>query len=402
VHIVPPSARNIATCPGIEYDGGSDRGSSVGRVFISHNHIDDPFVDKLASDLESRSIAVFVDHRALRHGQHWPTEVESALNDCEQMVAVISDYSKASKNCIDEWNVFIEDHKEIIPVWLSGDKMYFRLRTVHYIDFRTLAYEEALQRLVEALTDTRVDTVLPGPLTDDSDDQDSVLNSRLALRYPLARCPDKAVGIATGNIAEIAGADVLVNSENNRLKMDRIESHSVSAALNAFGAEWDANGELVRETIDLELQAARRDLPRTVPLTTVVVTSAGSLRNTGVRHLLHAVTTISKRNSGFEAGTAIQLGQCVTKTLMRIDQLNSELYQDSEPLRTVVFPILGTGDGGLSIEAIAPSLVARAIDHFELWETRIAAVYFVAHQPSHFDRLRAVFNSIPDLSQPVV
>lgn len=374
----------------------------MGRVFISHNHIDDPFVDKLAGDLESRGIAVFVDHRTLRHGQHWPTEVDSALNECEQMVAVISDYSKASKNCIDEWNVFIEDHNEIIPVWLSGDKMYFRLRTVHYIDFRSLAYGEALQRLVEGLTDTRVDTVPPGQQLDDPGEQEPTLNSRLAVHYRLARRPDKSVGIATGNIAEIAGADVLVNSENNRLKMDRIESRSVSAALNAFGAEWDENGELVRETIDLELQEARRDLPRTVPLTTVVVTSAGSLRNTGVRYILHAVTTISQRSSGFQAGTAIQLGQCVTKTLLRIDQLNSELYQNGEPLKTVVFPILGAGDGGLSIEEIAPSLVARAIDHFELWETRIETVYFVAYRQPHYDRLRAIFDSIPDLIQPAV
>ncbi len=97
-----------------------------------------------------------------------------------------------------------------------------------------------------------------------------------------------------------------------------------------------------------------------------------------------------------------QLGQCVTKTLMRIDQLNSELYQNGEPLKTVVFPILGAGDGGLSIEVIAPSLVARAIDHLELWETRIEAVYFGAYQQPHFDRLRTVFDSIPDLSHPAV
>src|SRR2546427_504269 len=151
----------------------------MSRVFISHNHIDDPFVDKLVGDLQSHGIEAFVDHRSLRHGQHWPTEVEAALDQCDQMVAVVSDYSKASKNCTDEWNVFIEEQKEIIPVWLNGDKMYFRFRTVHYIDFRDNQYQEPLQHLIGVLTDANVDTIPTDQHATPDEPRSGALNSRL-------------------------------------------------------------------------------------------------------------------------------------------------------------------------------------------------------------------------------
>ncbi len=373
----------------------------MGQVFISHNHIDDPFVDKLAADLESQGIAAFVDHRSLRHGQHWPTEVEAALEHCDQMIAVVSDYSKASKNCTDEWNVFIEERKEIIPVWLSGDKMYFRFRTVHYIDFRNNQYQEPLRSLIGVLTDARVDSVPADQPVAPDEARPNSLNSRLAVRYPLARRPEKAIGIATGNIAELTGVDVLVNSENTRLRMDRIEGRSVSATLNAFGADWDESGELIRETVDLELQEARRDLPRSLLPGTVVVTSAGSLCKIGVRHILHAVSVISRRNGGFEPATRIQLGRCVTNTLARIDELNRSLYRDTDPLRIVAFPIFGTGEGGITTGEIAQTLVERAIDYLEVRDTAVEVAYFMAYRHKDLDDLTTVLNRIPDLAQPI-
>jgi O-acetyl-ADP-ribose deacetylase (regulator of RNase III) len=371
----------------------------MGLVFVSHNHVDDPFVDRLVTDLNSHGIETFVDHRNLRHGQHWPTEVESALNQCNQMIAVVSDYSKASKNCTDEWNVFIEDQKEIIPVWLTGDKMYFRFRTVHYVDFRTNQYDEPLRRLIGVLTDAHVDTVPADSLA--VPEEPVALNSRLAARYPLARRPEKAIGIATGNIAELTGVDVLVNSENTRLRMDRIEGRSVSATLNAFGAEWDEHGELISETLDLELQEARHTLPRSVPPGTVVVTSAGSLRKIGVRHIVHAVSVIGRRNGGFEPATRIQLGRCVTNSLAQIDDLNRSLYHAPDPLRIVAFPIFGTGEGGISTAEIAQTLVERAIDYLEVNDTRIETAYFVAYRQKDLDELRAVLDTIPDLAQAI-
>jgi O-acetyl-ADP-ribose deacetylase (regulator of RNase III) len=382
------------------------------RVFISHNNIDDPFVNKLVTELNQHGIATFVDHVNLKHGQHWPSEVEKELDTCQQMIAVVSDYSKESKNCTDEWNVFIEDRKEIIPVWLSGSKMYFRFRTIHYIDFREGRFDESLPMLIQALTDNKAELVkVPAAekstaparrRSDDAEEQSTVLNARLSLRYPLARLPHKFVGIATGNIAEIVGADVLVNTENDRLLMDRIEGHTISAALNYYSAKWSDTGELLEETIKKDLQAARRHLPEHLPAGTVIPTAAtGSLKNIGVRYVIHAVSVRGERIKWVQPATPIQLGRCVTNTLACMDDLNRQFFRATIPLRTVIFPIFAAGEGGLKIEAIAQNLIERAIDYLETHETQIECAYFVAYNAAALEALKGIFDSIPDLNTPV-
>lgn len=385
----------------------------MGRVFISHNNIDDPFVNKLVAELNRHGIETFVDHVNLKHGQHWPSEVEKELDRCQQMIAVVSDYSKDSKNCTDEWNVFIEDRKEIIPVWLSGEKMYFRFRTIHYIDFREGRFAESLPALIQALTDTKVDLVaVPANepdqparrrRRDDPEVRSEVLNARLSMRYPLVRLPHKFVGIATGNIAEISGADVLVNTENDRLLMDHIEGRTISAALNYYSAKWSDAGELLEETIKQDLQAARRHLPERLPPGTVIPTAAtGSLKNIGVRYVIHAVSVHGERIRWAQPATRIELGRCVTNTLDCIDDLNRRFFRADHPLRNVVFPVFAAGEGGLKISEIAVNLIERAVDYLETHETQIECAYFVAYNESALDALKAAFDGIPDLSAPMV
>jgi O-acetyl-ADP-ribose deacetylase (regulator of RNase III) len=384
----------------------------MSRVFISHNNIDDPFVNKLVAELNRHGIETFVDHVNLKHGQHWPSEVEHELDRCQQMIAVVSDYSKESKNCTDEWNVFIEDHKEIIPVWLSGGKMYFRFRTVHYIDFREGRFAESLPTLIQSLTDNKADLISvteAEPNTqkrrrrDDPEQGSSALNARLSMRYPLIRLPHKYVGIATGNIAEISGADVLVNTENDRLLMDHIEGRTISAALNYYSAKWSDTGELLEETIKQDLQAARRHLPERLPPGTVIPTAAtGSLKNIGVRYVIHAVSVHGERVKWVQPATRVELGRCVTNTLACVDDLNRQYFRSATPLRTIVFPVFAAGEGGLKISDIAPTLIERVIDYLETHETHIECAYFVGYNEPSFQAVKAAFDSIPDLAAPVV
>jgi O-acetyl-ADP-ribose deacetylase (regulator of RNase III) len=368
------------------------RNANKKTVFISHSSKDDTFVDKLILDLQS-SVHTWVDHREMRPGQHWDSEVAKALEFCDSMIAVISENSIGSRNCQDEWHDYIERGREIIPLWLSGSRMYFRLGTSQYVDFRK-NYRESLKKLIGYLTDNH--TNVPTPRLAES--RNRPLHARLFRRYPLARKASRYIGIATGNIAEIAGADVLVNSENTHLEMDNFTGESVSAIINLFGAKRDERGQVVEKTIENELRAAHV-IDGPAAISTVLVTKSGALSKAGIRHIVHAITVTRGPDGTYVPGTKLQLGRCVTRVLSKIDDLNNEHY-GQRPLKTVVFPIFGTGRGGLSIKEVVPTLLERAIDHLETQPTRIETAYFVAYKQKHFDDLRSIIESFPDLESP--
>lgn len=231
--------------------------------------------------------------------------------------------------------------------------------------------------------------------------ENTTLKARLSLSYTLLRLPTRSIGIATGNIAEIIGADVLVNSENPELSMADINGGSVSSALNFYSAKWDDNGNLIEETIPQDLIAARRHLPEEVSLATVLATAAtGSLKLIGVRYVIHAATVLGNRQTGYKPATPIQLGRAITNSLSLVDSLNCQYYRTSNPLRTVVFPVFGTGEGGLEIADVVQGLIERAIDYLETHLTEIEHIYFCAYAQPHFDQLKSCLDTLPDLASP--
>ena len=48
--------------------------------------------------------------------------------------------------------------------------------------------------------------------------------------------------------------------------------------------------------------------------------------------------------------------------------------------RSVIFPIMGTGDGGLFVDEVAERLVAKAIEYYEAHpKTQINQIFFLAY-----------------------
>ena len=370
----------------------------MGTVFISHSSKDDVWVDKLIADLEKHGIQTWVDHHQIKLTHRWNQEVHKALSACNQLIAIISEDSIDSENCQNEWYFFIGKKKEVLPVWLKGPEMYFQFSTTQWADFRT-DYDAGLKKLIHYLTDNI--TNVPAEPPKDPKTSKPLL-ARLDDRYPLARAHKKYIGIATGNIAEIAGVDVLVNTENTHLEMDSIHGESVSGTINKFGAKRNEKGEIIENTIEIYLQHARQS-SNPMQLGTVLATRPGSLENQGIRQIVHAVTVARTAPGQFQPGSNIQLGRCVMKVLETIDKLNIESYghQDTTPLKTVVFPIFAAGKGGRKISEVAQTLVERAIDYLETHQTHIEAVYFVAYREKDYTEMQKVFAAIPDLTAPI-
>ncbi len=379
------------------------------RIFISHNHNDDGFVDRLARDLQAHKLKTFMDHADIRGAARWNEHVQRALEDCQQMVAVVSERSVASKNCQDEWHTFMDDSKEIIPAWIGG-KMYFSFASAIRVDFRDKgAYDRALTELIGLLTDDQTQLIpseaphtghtKPAKGRPPHENHSQPLPPSLGALYPLLRRPEKSIGIATGNIGKIGGADVLTNTENNFLDMDRPTGKTISGAINAFSADWDEHDRLVRQTVKDELDALARQVDIPVKLGVVFVTSPGNLASNNVRYVVHTIS-VERHRDEFITGTRVQLERCVTNALLTVDGLTRDRCPDA-PLRRVVLPLLGTGAGGLPAEEIVPLLIERAIDYLETIEdTAIETVYFLAYGPQALEKLRTALDNCPDLDTP--
>ncbi len=135
-----------------------------------------------------------------------------------------------------------------------------------------------------------------------------------------------------------------------------------------------------------------------VLLGTVIDTGAGSLQILGVRRVLHVVALSGKRRPEqlFRVGTPLQLARCVANALTHVQYLNQTQFA-GQPLKTVIFPIFGTGRGEMSFKEVAPPLIVRAIDYLEYEESQIEWVYFVAYKQKALDALSKMLSTIPDL-----
>lgn len=398
------------------------------RVFVSHSSKDDTFVNTLVDSLQAEGIETFVDHRDLAYGTtRWNERVSEELDACTQMIAVISPRSIKSKNCQNEWYYFIHQRKKEIVVAQLGSKVYFELITAQRADFRSEAnYDSAFGRLLGFLTDNQevlvslprkrppkaapkqsafkkeraVPSYFPYLERQARENENSARNSlspALADLYPLARRVGKFVGIATGDIAQIGNADVLVNSENDHLFMDQTSKHTVSASLHAFSADWDEAGRLVKDVVQVELDRLADNMTLPLPPGTVVVTSAGNLETNNVRHILHAVAVTTQPDHRFKAVSRVQLGRCVTNVLSRVDELNRRRHSQN-PLKRIVMPIFGSGEGGTHTHEVAPVFIERAIDYLEMQpNSLIESVYFVAFRQHDLETLRTLFDQfVPD------
>jgi len=118
--------------------------------FFSYSRADSEAVLKLATELRAAGADLWLDQLDIVGGQHWDTEVESALTRCDGVLAVLSPEAIASKNVMDEVSYALERDKLIIPVLLRTCDIPFRLRRVHHVDF-TGDYQQALSHLKRAI-----------------------------------------------------------------------------------------------------------------------------------------------------------------------------------------------------------------------------------------------------------
>lgn len=185
--------------------------------------------------------------------------------------------------------------------------------------------------------------------------------------------PNKLISIITGDLRERHGIDVWVNSENTNMQMARFYDRSFSAIVRYEGALKDENGEVLEDTIANELKAQLGERQFVTP-GTIYVTSAGALTDShGVKKIFHAATVSGVPGGGYQVMQEVE--RCVTNALRRMDQNQLQ----AADLRSIAFPMLGTGAGGGKVDEVVPLLIRAAITYLTQSPlSRIETVYFSA------------------------
>ncbi|MBE1533160.1 NB-ARC domain-containing protein [Actinomadura algeriensis] len=199
----------------------------------------------------------------------------------------------------------------------------------------------------------------------------------------------RIVGIVTGDIRRVRDIDVWVNSENTDMKMARVEEYTISAIVRYEGARRDAAGRVVEDVIADDL--ARR-VPGAGPVApgTAIRTGPGGLAEShNVRAIVHVAAVYGEPGAGYRQ--VREVGRCVTNAL-----IEAERVPDPGRDVTVLFPMLGTGQGGGSIERTAAVLIGAAADYLaDAPVSRISAVWFLAHTYAELAAFQDVIEGDP-------
>jgi hypothetical protein len=120
-------------------------GAEPHTCFLSYSRADEEFAVRLANDLQSLGVAMWVDRFNIRPSEHWDRAIERAIRACQKMVVILSPRSIASENVADEISLAIDAGKSVIPVMIEPCSLPLRLTRRHLIDVAA-GYDAALQQ----------------------------------------------------------------------------------------------------------------------------------------------------------------------------------------------------------------------------------------------------------------
>jgi O-acetyl-ADP-ribose deacetylase (regulator of RNase III) len=211
--------------------------------------------------------------------------------------------------------------------------------------------------------------------------------------FRIARASGRCrIGILPGTIRRVKCADIWVNSENTEMEMSRFTEFSISGIIRYWGARRDQVGRVVDDLIADEL-TTKIGQRRPVASGTAVVTGAGALtESNNVRHIIHVASVYGEPGAGFRQVREFEW--CVANALAQAEQLAI-----ADPtVRTILFPLLGTGTAGAQIEPTARTMLLAALDHLTgRPDTLLEGIYFLAYTDAELTAFDRILRDLPQL-----
>jgi O-acetyl-ADP-ribose deacetylase (regulator of RNase III) len=392
----------------ISYKTGEDDG----LTFTAHTirqHLEPPpapVKDTTTGRVEPR-YRVWMDATSLKAGEEWNRQIYEEIPQSDVLLLLIAEATAKSNWVAREVDYAKGARVTILPVLIrSGfdtkqvlDR--FDLSTVQYVSLLNGTADE-LGKLIGAIEELKDKTAA---CQKDWLGQLGRQRGRTPYRqskreYAVFKAADLGaegleveVCVAAGDMFEMGGIDVYVNSENDYMQMARIfESRTVSALIRYYGSQLDDADRILEDTIQEELDRhikAPGIRTRPVSLGAVIATSAGRggsyLREKcGARYVFHTAT-VSVEGDGIDKRLECGLREtgirrCARATLEKVLEVDrnsgvvspADTPQHAEqqvqaaaykPIRSIILPLFGSGHGGRPSEEIVPALV-RGVKEF--------------------------------------
>lgn len=217
-----------------------------------------------------------------------------------------------------------------------------------------------------------------------------VLHKTETFVYTLVNSPEKAICITTGDIQRIKGIDIWVSSENTNMQMARFFDRSVSSVVRYLGADKNQAGVVIKDTIAEELTKIVGH-HNTVPAATIIATESGQLKNThSVKVIFHAAAASGAVGVGYVP--VPNVADCVTNALTKAD---SPEYESCN-LRSILFPLMGTGTARGDLKIFVSPLIGAAIEYLRAnHDSRIQRAHFMAWSEEELIACRTVLDNSP-------
>jgi len=318
---------------------------------------------------------------------------EKMIRSIQEAEVVVADLSTLNPNVFWELGVRHALARGVTVLIRSGDvKIPFDVRDIDVILYNPARLSE-LQRTQETIreyitqglrlfkTDSPVYKHLPNlSVSGDARELTEVQKCRFELQRLKERLkkenrPGKFLGIVTGNLDRVKGIDVWVNSENTHMQMARFFERSISSLIRYRGARRDATGNVVEDVIAdaLAAEMKKRNLTAPVAPGLVIPTTSGNLDSRGVKRIYHAAAVIGQYGMGY---TPIpNLSTCISAAL----DLASSAEESPYDLKSIVFPLMGTGTAQEAAERVTRDLMGAALRFLEgNPDSPIREVFFLA------------------------
>ncbi len=123
------------------------------RIFISYSRQDLEFVTRLARDLQQAGNQVWYDLSGLDGGDRWGRELQSAIQQSDIFLLVVSSNSVESEWVEKEFLYASNLRKRIVPLLYQACDLPLWLLNIHYVDVQGRNYEQNFPHILRAMAE---------------------------------------------------------------------------------------------------------------------------------------------------------------------------------------------------------------------------------------------------------
>lgn len=212
----------------------------------------------------------------------------------------------------------------------------------------------------------------------------TIISECSKIEYDFTYGKKRTLGLITGDIQQVRGIDLWVNSENTNFQMARYYDSSISGLIRYLGAVRDKEGNVIVDTIadalkDCVLEKKPEDGVKMIHFPSVkpglaFTTTSGCLQAThGVQRIIHVATVFGEIGQGYVP--IKNVGICVRNALEQADQF---ALSENKKKVSILFPLFGTGTAGGSLDLVAKNLFYSVLAYFETKRSsKVDKIYFL-------------------------